>query len=103
MRMGSGSSEVGGVSGAVVAAMPSPPSLSLPLEGGGHPRTTTSPGGEAVSLQGWTNLPGADLLATVPMFGTVRATSSPPPSRGMDREGGLRPLDRGFVPEVVAR
>ena len=103
MRTMSGSSEVGGVSGAVVAAMPSPPSLSLPLEGGGNPRTAALPPAEAVSLQGRVGPTGADLLATVLMFGTDRAASSPPPARGRDRVGGARPLDRVARREVASR
>ena len=103
MRTMSGSPEVGGVSSAGVAAMPSPPSPSLPLQGGGNLRTAASPWAEAVSLQGRYGPTGADLLATMLMFGTDRATSSPPPSRGRDREGGLGPFDRSSIAEEATR
>ena len=80
-----------------MAATPSPPpSRSLPLQGGGDPfMGVASWGGSVFGM--------AELRAAASMFGSDATASSPPPSRGRDREGALRPLDRSAIREVGAR
>ena len=105
MTMMSGSPAAGGVARAAVAAMPSPLSLSLPLQGGGDPRTVASPGGTSASLRGRLDATTAELRAAALVFGADFATSSPPPSRGRDREGGQEPfhLSRPMSKRSIAR
>ena len=80
MRMGSQTTAT-----AFDAAAPLPASPTLPHEGGGNPLT------EALASE-VVGAGASDLLAVALMFGSGASTSSPPPRRGRDREGG-RPHD----------